>query len=110
MTDTQQKRINKLNEFLKKDQTDSFSKFALALEYVNLSELEKARALFEDIQENDPEYVGLYYHLGKLYEKLDEAGLAIITYNKGIEIAEKAGDDHSAAELRQALLELELEN
>lgn len=106
----QRKRIEKLKEFLAKDPTDSFARFALALEYVNISELEKARSLFEELQEKDPYYVGLYYHLGKLYEKLDEAGLAIVTYNQGIEVAEKAEDDHSAAELHQALLELESED
>lgn len=105
----QHKRIEKLKEFLVRDPSDSFSKFALALEYVNLSELDKARTLFEDLQSNDPDYLGVYYHLGKLYEKLDEAGLAIITYNKGIEAAENAGDEHSASELHQALLEIESE-
>ncbi|MEX1136980.1 MAG: hypothetical protein WEB89_08770 [Balneolales bacterium] len=106
----QKKRMEKLKEFLAKDPTDSFAKFALALEYVNLSELDTARALFEELQQDDPEYVGLYYHLGKLYENLDEAGPAITTYNKGIEVAENAADEHSASELRQALLEIESED
>lgn len=102
-----EQRIRKLQEFLADDPHDSFSKFALALEFVNISELDKARSLFEDLLKNDPGYTGLYYHLGKLYEKYDEGGNALIIYNKGIEVAEKEGDDHAASELRMALLELE---
>lgn len=103
------KRIQKLKEFLANDPGDSFSKFALALEYVNISELDKARSLFEDLLDNDPEYVGLYYHLGKLYEKFDETSLAGVTYNKGIKVADGMKDNHAASELQQALLELESE-
>ena len=88
---------------------DSFSKFALALEFLKLDEKERARQLFESIEQNDSGYVGVYYHLGKLYISVDENKKALSTYKKGIEIAVQQKDDHAKSELESALLELELE-
>ena len=100
-------RIEKLKGFLASDPKDSFTKFALAMEYVNISEYQTALALFEDLQENDPGYVGLYYHLGKLHETLDREDQAATTYKEGIAVAREAGDAHAASELGEALSELE---
>lgn len=102
--------ISILASRIKKNPNDSFSKFALALELINIEENKKALALFRSIMDNDPDYVGVYYHLGKMYEKLEENKLAIETYKSGITIAEKLKDLHSKAELQGALTNLELES
>ncbi len=65
--------------------------------------------LFENIRDNDPEYVGVYYHLAKLYVEFGENQKALETYKKGIEVAEAQNDAHSKSELAEALLTLELE-
>ncbi|MDG5766851.1 hypothetical protein QA596_05175 [Balneolales bacterium ANBcel1] len=107
MTQANQDRIAKLKAFLQEDPDDSFSRFALALEYQKTGDHQTARSLFEHIRDKDPGYIGVYYHLGKLYQMTDEPRLALKTYTNGITIARNAGDHHAATELEQALQELE---
>ena len=101
-------RINQLLAFLEEDGKDSFTRFALAMEYLKVKEVEKARNLFEYLINNDPEYVGTYYHAGKLYEELNLLDLAIQTYSKGITISRNLNELHTANELQQALDDLNL--
>lgn len=96
-----------MREFLKESPGDSFLQHALALEYIKLGRDNEARALFEDILGREPGYVGSYYHLAKLLERMKEEGEAISVYKRGMEEAKKTGDNHSLNELRMALEELE---
>jgi Tfp pilus assembly protein PilF len=96
-------RIEKLKDFLQATPDDSFLQHALALEYIKKGDDNDARILFELILQRDPGYVGSYYHLGKLLERAGDYEFAILTYNKGMEEAKKAGDNHSLNELRGAL-------
>ena len=99
-------RINKLKEFLKKQPDDSFLQHALALEYVKIGNEREAKLLFERILENDALYIGSYYHLAKLFERIGDEQGAITVYQNGIIVAEKIGDKHSKNELQMALDEL----
>lgn len=101
-------KVQKLARRLKKNPDDSFTKFALALEMRKLDELEKARRLFESIRENQPQYVGVYYHLAKLYEDLDEPERAKTIYKEGITITQEQRDQHAQSELQTALMNLEI--
>ena len=99
-------RIAKLNEFLKANPADSFVQHALALEYIKLGNDDAAQPLFEELLNREPGYVGSYYHLAKLFERNDKTGDAIKWYEKGMEEAKKAGDNHAYGELRGAWEEL----
>jgi Tfp pilus assembly protein PilF len=99
-------RISKLNEFLKANPKDSFVQHALALEYIKLGNDEQAKGLFEEILNREPGYIGSYYHLAKLLERNDKTDEAIKVYEKGMEEAKKAGDNHAFGELRGAYEEL----
>jgi Tfp pilus assembly protein PilF len=99
-------RIEKLKEFLKSTPGDSFLKHALALEYIKLEDDEKAKILFQEILQRDPGYIGSYYHLGKLFERTGAQEEAIETYEKGMQEAKKAGDNHSYNELQGAYEDL----
>lgn len=99
-------RIAKLKEFLIANPADSFVQHALALEYIKLGDDEGARRLFEEILNREPGYIGSYYHLGKLLERIDSTEEAINVYEKGMEEAKKAGDNHAFGELRGAYEEL----
>lgn len=103
------KRISTLAKAVKENPEDSFYKFTLALEMLKIEETGKAKVLFEAIRNNDPEYLGVYYHLAKLYEKLSENKKALRTYKEGIEVAERQNDLHTKSELSSALLNLEFE-
>lgn len=100
-------RIEKLKEYLTRQPQDSFLQHALALEYVKLGDDATARQYFEKLLAENPAYVGSYYHLGKLLERVGEAALAIAAYNNGMAQAKAAGDRHAYSELQGALEDLE---
>ena len=85
---------------------DSFLRHALALEYIKLGNDVEAGKLFITLLENDPGYIGSYYHLARLLERNDKPGEAILIYEKGMDQAKKAGDMHAYNELRSAYEEL----
>ena len=58
------------------------------------------------ILNNSPDYVGSYYHLGKLFERNDNQEKAIEWYEKGMEIAKEKGEQHAFGELKGAWEEL----
>jgi Tfp pilus assembly protein PilF len=99
-------RIARLNELLAAQPDDSFLQHALALEYIKSGDDAGARALFEALLAKDPGYVGSYYHLAKLLERTGAEDTAISTYEKGMEVAKAAGDNHAFSELRSAYEEL----
>lgn len=101
-------RIDSLLAFLKDDPEDSFVRFALAKEYEKLGTLKKALDTYLELKEIAPGYVGLYYHLGGLYEVLSEKKKALATYEEGIGIAKKLADFHSLSELHNAKTNLEV--
>ncbi len=99
-------RIDKLKEYLKTEQKDSFLQHALALEYIKVGNDEEARKLFVEILLREPTYVGSYYHLAKLLERTGETEKAIKIYEKGMQEAKRAGDNHSYNELQAAYEDL----
>lgn len=101
------KMIERLRAYLDKDPDDTFTRFALALEYQKKDDIQQARSLFEAIVSDDPNYVGTYYHLGKLYEQMNATEKARETYHNGIRVAQTANDPKSLAELQEALQVLE---
>ena len=100
-------RIEKLLEFMKTADKDSFLQHALALEYIKVGDDDEARKLFNEILLREPSYVGSYYHLGKLLERVADFDRAIKVYKRGMEEAKKAGDNHSYNELQGALEDIE---
>ena len=103
------KRLELLQNMLKNDETDSFLYYAIAKEMESLSNFGGALEHFIHIRTNDPGYVGMYYHLGKLYEKMEEPDLALEAYSDGINVAKKIPDFHALSELNNAKLNLEME-
>ena len=100
-------RIEKLLEYMKTADKDSFLQHALALEYIKIRDDEEARNLFNELLLREPTYVGSYYHLGKLLERAGDFDKAIRIYKRGMEEAKRAGDHHSYSELQGALEDIE---
>jgi len=99
-------KITQILSFLESTPKDNFLRHALALEYIKIGEDLKARILFEEILLDSPDYVGTYYHLAKLLEKMEKTESAIQWYEKGMEAAKKANDMHAYGELQSAYEEL----
>jgi Tfp pilus assembly protein PilF len=100
-------RIDKLKEFLKENPMDSFLQHALALEYIKENNDKAAKVLFETILKTESNYVGSYYHLGKLLERNNEINAAKTIYEQGMKEAKIAKDNHSYNELMGAWEDLE---
>lgn len=101
-------RIDTLLTFLKEDPEDAFIRFALAKEYEKMGTLKKALDTYIELKNFAPDYIGLYYHLGGLYEQLNENSNALIIYEEGIVLAKKLADFHSLSELHNAKTNLEM--
>jgi Tfp pilus assembly protein PilF len=96
-------RIDLLKGFLQENPNDSFSRYALALEYVKLGKIDDARREFETVRDNDPEYLATYYQLGQLYQRIGLLHDAEKTFRVGITVASRQKDDHTRSELEGAL-------
>lgn len=105
---TQMSRIDRLLQFLEEDPEDPFVRFALASEYLKAGDERSALAWFEKLVDERPDYVGTYYHLGKLYLRLGRAEDAVRTFENGIKMASSANDFHALSELRSARMEVDL--
>jgi len=98
----QNTRLAKLLEFLESDPNDSFILYALATEYNSLNDIENAFKYYLVLINQHPDYVGTYYHLGKLYEKENQKDKAIEIYQKGMQTARTKRDTHALSELQGA--------
>ncbi|HET6568276.1 MAG TPA: tetratricopeptide repeat protein, partial [Rhodothermales bacterium] len=102
-----QDRLALLLQYLEEDPADAFTRFAIAQEYLKRGDLERAVGFFEALVKDQPEYVGTYYHLGKLYEQVGRKPEALDTYRAGLRAAQEQRDFHARAELQDALLKAE---
>lgn len=98
-------RIEQLLAFLAQDESDPFLRHALGLEYLKAGDLTAARAQFETVTSRFPDYIGTYYHLGKLLEQLGEQEQALVIYRQGMKRATTLNDRHALRELREAFAE-----
>lgn len=102
-------RIEKLLAMHQNEPSETFVLFALAKEYQQMGDYKKANNFFQLLKATDPDYVGLYFHLAKNYEMINAREDAISTYKQGILIAKKLKDLHAESELKNELINLELE-
>ncbi len=92
-------RLERLLEFFKNEPNDPFLKYALATEYLRLNNTEEALRFYLNLVDKHTDYIGTYYHLGKLYEHLNQQNDALKTYEQGIEIGKRIKNQHALSEL-----------
>lgn len=100
-------RIEQLQSFLTESPEDSFLRFAMAKEYEKINDLTKAEEYYRSIEKNEPSYVGMYYHLGKLLMKKGDLQGAWDIYTRGMQTAKDQGDQHALSELAGARMEID---
>lgn len=100
-------RISQLLDFLKDDETDSFSRYALALELMKEGNLQEATHHLERLLATDPEYLAAYYQYGKLLEQQGKTSEALSVFEAGIIFARKQKNSHTQSELQSAIDNLE---
>lgn len=95
-------RLEKLRAFLGESPNDPFLIYAITLEQLKLENMGEARAGFERLVNEHPDFVATYYHFAKFLEEEGEREKAIKQYEIGLEKALKAGDRHAHRELQNA--------
>jgi len=94
-------RILQLKQFLKEDENDFFSIYALGMEYKEPNPKLSIKYL-EMLRSKNPAYIALYYHLAELYIEIEEITTAKEVYETGIEIISKTNDKHALKEIKNA--------
>ncbi|MBD78589.1 MAG: tetratricopeptide repeat protein [Crocinitomicaceae bacterium] len=97
-------RIKLIKEMLSSNSTDPFLNYAAALEYNKIGDKEKSINLLLGIVNNNPEYLGAYYQLGKLYEEQNQSDKAIVIFKKGRKVALEQNNQKTLGELTEALM------
>ncbi len=96
-------RLEILKNLVQQDPANAFTRYGLAMEYVNAGEMENAVSEFSSLLEHNPNYAAGYFHFGQTLEKMDRIEEAKALYSRGIEVTTKTGDGHTRSELQGAL-------
>ncbi len=102
-----EQRIEKLKEMIAKDPNDSFSRYALALEYNGSGETSAAVEILEELIRLDSKYLAAYHQLGILLSKLNRTQEAKQVYRHGIDLAVELKEEKEANEMREELEDIE---
>lgn len=98
-------RLKQLFNFLEQDPGDSFTIYAIAMEYLD-GNPEKAKKYLDILLEKHPDYLPTYYQAGLIYQSLSEIAKAKAIFEKGIALAQKQHKTMTKRELQNALNEL----
>jgi tetratricopeptide (TPR) repeat protein len=99
-------RINMLKNLREEDPLDPFPVYGLALEFINTVPLE-AEMLFEQLLQNHPEYLPVYYTSAQFFSTKGEEEKAITILKKGISLSIIQQNEKATRELKSALEQLE---
>jgi tetratricopeptide (TPR) repeat protein len=99
------KRLEQLLSMLENSPNEAFILFAIAKDYEKYDLDQDAFKYYLQLIDIHPDYIGTYYHLGKLYEKNKQPDLALEIYQRGMELS-KNSDRHAYAELAASAEEL----
>lgn len=99
-------RIATFRNFISKSPSDPFPRYGLAMEHKGRGELAEAWAVFEELLTKFPDYVATYLMAGGTLVALGRKDEAAEIYRKGIEVAQRRGDQHARGELEGALQEI----
>ncbi len=100
-------RLEQFKEFVEMDPDDTFSRYALAMEYMSVPDYGEAVRNFEEVIRLDPTYSAAYFQAAIALRNDQRTDQAKRFLQTGIEVAEKKGDWHARDEMRAALDELE---
>lgn len=101
-------RIEQLLKFIKEDAADTFSRYALGLEYAKLGNHNEALRCFDYLFTHYPEYTGTYFQYAELLRHVGRTKEAIQVYKKGMEVTHLR-DLKTYSELQNALANLEMD-
>lgn len=95
-----------LEEFLDKKPDDAFSRYGLAMEYMNNGDTVAADSQFRALLERNPDYVPAYLMYAQMLAREARIGEAKQVLSSGIAAAAKAGNQHARSEMEALLGDL----
>jgi tetratricopeptide (TPR) repeat protein len=96
-------RVDALKKFIAARPADPFPRYGLAQEFKNAGRLAEARAEFDLLMRDHPDYTAAYLHAGNVLLALGERAEARATFERGIEACRRRGDGHAMSVLEGAL-------
>ena len=99
-------RIRKLKEFLARDGEDSFSLYALAMEYASRGRFEESLEYFDRLLRTDPEHVPGYHQKAKVLAQLGRYVQARAVLEAGVPHAQRSGQFHTRDKMAEMLRQL----
>ena len=99
-------KLRELEKFLEQDPSDSFTHYAIALEYAASSDMDGAIEKLKALISMNPKYVPAYQQLASYLIKLDLYRDAQDILEKGILVAGLEGDRHAQNEMQECLDDL----
>jgi tetratricopeptide (TPR) repeat protein len=99
---TPEQRLEAFRKFVERSPDDPFARYSLAMGHRAAGQPEQAAREFEELARRVPGYVPTYLMWGQALEGLDRHAEAVEAYERGIEVARGAGNDHALSELSQA--------
>ncbi|MCI0413541.1 hypothetical protein L0222_12180 [bacterium] len=101
--DAEKSRLEQFKEFVELDPSDTFSRYALGMEYLGASEFSQALQQFEEVIRLEPAEPAAYSQAAISAENLNQFDQARIFLQRGIEVATKKGNKHAREEMEAAL-------
>jgi predicted Zn-dependent protease len=96
-----------LQKMTQSGSADSFTWYALAMEYRNAENTEAALEAFSSLRAAFPDYLPQYLMAAQLHLKAGNAAEALPWLKAGIQLASASGDQKALGELESALEEAE---
>ena len=106
MTDQKKTRRQMLEEFVAKEPNDAFSRYGLALDYMNSGDSAAADTHFRQLLERNADYVAAYLMYAQLLVRESRTDEAKQVLNTGITIASQKGNAHAKSEMESLFSEL----
>jgi Tfp pilus assembly protein PilF len=106
MEEEEKSRLEQFKEFVEMDPTDTFSRYALAMEYMSIQNFDEAINHFREVLKTDPSYSAAYFQAAIAARKAGGTDQAKELLGQGIAAAEKKGDWHARDEMKAMLEEM----
>ncbi len=99
------KRLDTLEKMIKSGSADSFTRYALAMEYRKEERFVESLEAFIELRNADSDYLPMYLMAGQLLLEQKSNAEAQEWLEAGIEVAEEKSDIKALSELEDALAE-----
>jgi Tfp pilus assembly protein PilF len=106
MTEQKKTRRELLEDFVAKKPDDAFSRYGLAMEYMNSGDPAAADTQFQALLERNADYIPAYLMYGQFLARESRTDEAKQVLSNGIAAASKMHNEHARSEMETLLKDL----